>query len=259
MKKNAKKNRLLARLQKILPVWSKNTALIVAGIIIGTGGVALANPGNIVEKSLSFVGIETESDQIPQSEQDTQSNQDKATASENPSTDTNTEGTYKAEDKKATDSTKKERSTKTGSQTEITPEEIQEQKDSGVPLLIAKKDWNVKVNSRSPSSCGTNSNPCSIGQIAKVNVSAYKTHTNELLPITECNGVVNKPYSFSNATTTTLIDGKHCEIRYTPDQAGMFRLQIELYLSKSVYTDTIYWGGWVWGTDSFNSDGYFVQ
>lgn len=257
--KIAKNNRLISRLEKLLPVWSKNTAFIIAGIIIGISGVAFANPGNIIEKSLSLVGIETNSDQIPQSEQDTQNNQDKSTSSENPSTATKTEGTEKAEDKKAPDSTKKAPSTKTGSQTEITPEEIQEQKDNGAPLLIAKTDWNVKVNSRSPTSCGTNSNPCSSGQQAKVNVSAYNTHTNELLPITECNGVVNKPYSFSNATTTTLIDDKHCEIKYSPDQSGMFRLQIELYLSKSVYTDTIYWGGWVWGTDSFNSDGYFVQ
>lgn len=259
MMKIAKNNRLVARIQKILPVWSKNTAFITAGIIIGISGVAFANPGNIVEKSLSLVGIETDSDQIPQSEQDAQSNQDKSTSSENPSTATKTEGTEKAEDKKATGTTKKVPSTKTGSQTEITPEEIQEQKDSGKPLLIQGTDWSVKVNNRSPSSCGTVSNPCPLGTEAKVNVSAYNTHTNELLPITECNGVVSKPYSFSNATTTTLIDDKHCEIKYSPNQAGMFRLQIELYLSKSIYTDTIYWGGWVWGTDSFTSDGYFVN
>lgn len=127
------------------------------------------------------------------------------------------------------------------------------------PILIQGTDWTVKINSSSPTTCGTSSNPCSIGQQADVNVSAYNTHTNELLPITTCNGVVNKPYYFSAATTTTLIDDKHCDISYTPDSSGMYRLQIELYLSSSVYTDSTYWGGWVWGTDSPTTDGYFVN
>jgi cytoskeletal protein RodZ len=230
-------NQVLKKLKKILPSWGRNTVFIVVGVLIGIGGVAYANPGNIVQKSLSLVGIETDSGQA------TQDNQDKVSESNDKSTPKDTDSSNTDEDKETTDPIEEPVSTKTGSQTEITPKEIQAQKDSGMPLLIARTDWNVKVNSSSPTSCGTSSNPCAVGQVAKVNVSAYNTHTNELLPITECNGAVNKPYSFSNATPTALIDDKHCEITYTPDQAGMYRLQIELYLSKSVYTDTIYWGG----------------
>lgn len=255
-----KDNRVIKRLVKILPTWSRNTAFIIAGIIIGISGVAFANPGNIVQKSLNLVGIDTDSKQMDQTDQVTQSDKDKANESRDPASSSNEDtSTDKSDDKKATGSSAQPRSTATGSLTEITPEEIQEHIDNGKPLLIQGTDWSVKVNNRSPTSCGTVSNACPIGTEAKVNVSAYNTHTNELLPITECNGVVNKPYSFSNATTTSLTDDKHCVITYSPNQAGMFRLQIELYLSKSVYTDTIYWGGWVWGTDSPSSDGYFVN
>lgn len=246
---------------RIAPPWSKNTSLIITGIFIGIAGIIIINPGHIVQKSLSLVGINTDIAQIPLSERTADGDQIQINQTEKEEDGTaasNADGSTKEVDESVT-STTPARSTKTGSETEITPEEIQELKDSGQPLLIAKTDWDVKVNSRYPTSCGTSSNPCPVGQQAKVNVSAYNIHTNELLPITGCNGVVNKPSAFSDAAPTTLIDNMHCEITYIPTQSGMYRLQIELYLSKSVYADTIYWGGWVWGSGSATTDGYFVQ
>lgn len=49
-------------LMKIIPQWSKNTAFIILGFILGIGGVAYANPGHIVQKSLNVVGVETKTD-----------------------------------------------------------------------------------------------------------------------------------------------------------------------------------------------------
>ena len=232
---------------------------LLAGLLIGASCVLILNPGHIVQKSLSLVGIGTTSEQIAQSNPISLISQDKVSESGNPATSTNADVSQKTDSTTANSSTELSTPEPTGSHTVITPADIQAQKDSGAPLLIAKTDWDVKVNSRSPTSCGTSSNRCSVGQQATVNVSAYNTHTNELLPITECNGVWNKPYVGGDATTTSLPDANHCVLTFTPSSSGMYRLQIELYLSKSVYTDTIYWGGWVWGTDSPNSDGYFVN
>ncbi len=257
-----KKNKFIKAFLKIIPQWSKNTAFIVLGVFLGIGGVAIFNPGHIVQKSLNLIGIDTDSEQTPLSGQTNQADQ----ITTNESIDTKTSS---ADDAEKTDGSQPNNSSQqsqpkptsrdSGSTSIITPEEYQAHADNGETKLIAKQDWDVKINSRSPSSCGTSSNSCPQSEKAKVNVSAYNVHTGELLPMTECNGTVNKPYSFSEATTTVLIDSYHCEISYQPTSSGMYRLQIELYLSTKVYTDTIYWGGWVWGTDSPTSDGYFVN
>ncbi len=249
-------------IRKVLPEWSKNTAFIVAGIIIGVSGVAFANPGHIVQKSLSLVGINTETEQTLPSEQVAQTNQAKA----NESGDTKSsdaDGSDKTDDKTANSSPKptqpKPTGRDSGSTSIITPEEYQAHADNGETKLIQGTDWKVKINSQQPTSCGSQANPCPAGTTATVNVSAYNVHTGELLPITECNGSYSKPYVGGDATPTSLPDANHCVLSFTPSSSGMYRLQIELYLSTSVYTDTIYWGGWVWGTDSPNSGGYFVN
>jgi len=245
-------------IRKIIPKWSKNTVFIAVGVVIGMSGVALANPGNIVQKSLNLVGIETGSEHIAKPESTTQDNQDKASESSNPDASTNADGSDKTDDTTA-NSSPKPTGRDSGSTSIITPEEYQAHADNGETKLIQGTDWKVKINSQQPTSCGSQANPCPAGATATVNVSAYNVHTGELLPITECNGSYNKPYVGGDATPTSLPDANHCVLSFTPSSSGMYRLQIELYLSTTVYTDTIYWGGWVWGTDSPNSGGYFVN
>lgn len=237
----------------------KKPAYIIAIILfISLGGVAFANPGHIIEKTLDLIGIDGPANKLKEREQslrdgDTKdTKQSKSDDSQDNKPDTGKEGS----DEIKTNSNNPE---PTGQYTQITPDDLQALKDKGQPYLIAKQDWNVKINSKTPTYCGSQATPCPQSETARVNLSAINVKTGELLPITECNGVVNKPYSFSNATTSALVDSYHCEISYQPSSTGMYRLQAELYLSKSVYTDTIYWGGWVWGTDSPNTDGYFAN
>ena len=257
-----KNSEFIKSVLRFAPRWSKNTSFIVLGVLIGVVGVTILNPGHIVQKSLNLVGIDTDAEQIPLSEQTAQANQVK----------TNESGDTKTSDGDATDKTDgtqpkssseqsqpKPTGRDSGSTSIITPEEYQAHSDNGETKLIQGTDWKVKVNSRQPTSCGSNANPCPAGTTATVNVSAYNVHTGELLPITECNGSNSKPYVGGDATPTSLPDANHCVLSFTPSSSGMYRLQIDLYLSTTVYTDTIYWGGWVWGTDSPTSDGYFVQ
>lgn len=262
-----KNSRFMKSVLKFAPRWSKNTGFIVLGVLVGVMGVAILNPGHIVQKSLNLVGIDTETEQIPLSEQDAQVAQaNQAEINESESGDTNTsngDATDKTDGTQPTSSSEQSQPKPTGrdsgSTSIITPEEYQAHADNGKTKLIQGTDWKVKVNSRQPTSCGSNTNPCPAGTTATVNVSAYNVHTGELLPITECNGSYSKPYVGGDATPTSLPDANHCVLSFTPSSSGMYRLQIELYLSTSVYTDTIYWGGWVWGTDSPTADGYFVQ
>lgn len=251
------------RIRKVLPQWSKNTAFIAAGVIIGMSGVALANPGNIVQKSLSLVGINSDTEQTPLSGQTAQADQAKTDESGNVATSPNADDSDKKDDTTANGSSEQSKpkpmGRDSGSTSIITPEEYQAHADNGETKLIQGTDWKVKINSQQPTSCGSQANPCPAGTTATVNVSAYNVHTGELLPITECNGSYNKPYVGGDATSTSLPDANHCVLSFTPSSSGMYRLQIELYLSTKVYTDTIYWGGWVWGTESPNSGGYFVN
>jgi len=252
-------SRFVRSVQKYIP-WSKKVGLIIlggAGILVG---VVIINPGNIVQKSLNAVGIDTYTDQATLSEEVGFTDQVKTNNPDEDNENPDEDNENKKDDTNNDDSSSEQSQDEpTGSRTVITPEEIQAQKDNGETLLIARSDWNVKINSRSPSSCGTSGSPCSQSETARVNVSPYNVKTGELLPMTECNGNVNKPYSFSDSATTRLIDSYHCEISYKPSSSGMYRLGVELYLSKKVYTDTIYWGDWVWGTSSYTSDGYFVN
>ena len=262
MKKPHKDNKLAKVLIKFVPKWGKNVAFVIVGIIIGLGGVAFANPGNIVQKSLNLIGIETDSEQKAPSEKKAQTDQVKTNELANTTT-TDADGSDKTDDTTANSSPKptqpKPTGRDSGSTSIITPEEYQAHADNGETKLIQGTDWKVKINSQQPTSCGSQANPCPSGTTATVNVSAYNVHTGELLPITECNGSYSKPYVGGDATPTSLPDANHCVLSFTPSSSGMYRLQIELYLSTTVYTDTIYWGGWVWGTDSPNSDGYFVN
>ncbi len=232
--------------------------IAVVILFISLGGVALANPGHIVEKTLDLIGIDGPANKLKEREQSLRDENKKDTeqSKSNDSQDKNPESVNEGSDQSKTSGNSPE---PTGQYTQITPEDLQTLKEKGQPYLIAKQDWDVKINSKTPTYCGVQSTPCPQSETARVNLSAINVKTGELLPMTECNGVVNKPYSFSNATTSALIDAYHCEISYQPSGTGMYRLQAELYLSKSVYTDTIYWGGWVWGTDSSNADGYFVN
>ena len=77
-------------IRKILPGWSKNTAFIVAGIIIGVSSVAFANPGHIVQKSLSVVGVDSENVDKP------------VTNSEDNSSEKHKDSTKKADDNPTT-------------------------------------------------------------------------------------------------------------------------------------------------------------
>lgn len=262
-----KNSKIVRPILKVAPQWSKNTTFIIFGVIMGIVGVTIFNPGHIVQKSLNLVGIETGTEQKPLSEKTPLSKQtaqtdqaDQVKTNEPGDTKTsNADGSDKKDSTTPKSKSEQSPAEPTGSHTVITPEDIQAQKESGASYLIQGTDWKVKINSQQPTSCGSQANPCPAGTTAAVNVSAYNVHTGELLPITECNGTWNKPYVGGDATPTSLLDSKHCVLSFTPSSSGMYRLQIELYLSKSVYTDTIYWGGWVWGTDSPTSGGYFVN
>ena len=251
-----RKNKFVKLVLKIKPQWSKKTYLIVIGILIGILSVGIVNPGHIVQKSLGLIGINTDETQL--SDRTTLADQIK-TIEGIQLVDTETSSSESTDKNDSTSSQPKSTGRDSGSTSIITPEEYQAHADNGETKLIAKQDWDVKINSRTPNYCGTSSSPCPINETAVVNVSAYNVKTGELLPVTECNGVVNKPHYFSESTKTVTIDQYHCEISYKPSSSGMYRLQIELYLSTKVYTDTIYWGGWVWGTDSGTTGGYFVQ
>jgi hypothetical protein len=255
-----KKTKIKASILKVTSKWNKNVVLIVFGLFVGLVGTSIVNPGNIVQKSLSLVGIESQSAEYSQNElTDSVTNITDSDNAGEPTSNTDGDNTTTNTSNNVASTSKKETGRDSGSTSIITPEEYQAHADNGETKLIARQDWDVKINSRSPSACGTFSIPCSQSETAKVNISPYNTHTGELLPMTECNGNVNKPNYFSEATTTILIDSFHCEIAYTPSSSGMYRLGVELYLSTKVYTDTIYWGGYVWGTNSPNADGYFVN
>lgn len=244
---------------KSAPQWSKNTAFIVIGVFIALVGVAIINPGHIVQKSLNLVGIDTDTEQSSLAEKSTQTDEAKTSESGDSTTSSDADDSKKTDGSAANSSSKPSSNEPepTGSNTVITPADLQKLKDSGAPYLIQGTDWKVKINSRLPTNCGSQSSPCPVGTSANVNVSAYNVHTGELLPMTECNGTAAAIHASSNPTPTSLPDAYHCVLSFTPASAGQFWFQVELYLSKAVYTDTIYWGGWVWG--GVASDGYFVN
>jgi len=262
-----KKSKFAKSVLKFAPQWSKNTSFVLIGIIVGIVGVGIANPNHIVQRSLSLVGINSDWEKSFLAEQTAQTDQiknnDSGDTTKTPSEADTDKTNEKKDDTKSKSSSEQSQPKPTGrdsgSTSIITPEEYQAHADNGETKLIQGTDWTVKVNSRQPTSCGSQANPCPVGTTATVNVSAYNVHTGELLPITECNGSYTKPYVGGEATPTSLPDAYHCILSFTPSSSGMYRLQIELYLSTTVYTDTIYWGGWVWGTDSGTSGGYFVQ
>lgn len=254
--------KFIKKLFKFNQQYSKKHALTIIGVLLVISFICIGvtNPGNIVQKSLETLGFSSRS-QFNSENISFQGNLTNPNKLEYPLSqdESNNKSAEQNELNNNTSIKNASEPEPSGSHAVITVEEWEAHKNKGEQLLIARKDWDVKINNKYPSSCGTSSNPCLIGTEAMVNLSAYNVRTNELLPITECNGKVNKPYFFSDSTQTTLIDSNHCEIKYTPSSSGMYRLEVELYLDKKIYTDTIYWGGYVWGTDNPKADGYFVQ